>query len=1072
MKRTNSNWGRTIFPALFIVTIAVLLALPFRKSPAANPSLINSNFETQPFGLEGTVTGWTVSAHVADIAEGSTNGGSHSAALSAGGDFSNETLAQGFTTTNGQTYAVDFDAGIFGTRSGAPLQVRVEVLGAGTVLNQLVTPPEAGTFNPSSVSFQHYHFTFQANSSNSTIRFTGVGSGNGAADQVIDSVTITEVTQTQDDITICDAVTPFRDAVNDCFTLAPKPCFDAYAFFLPNADCQISYRECPNNPTSPLDGSDGFKYVFSPAGTFTENATNGTATLTGHLESSLHPGYGFDVNLTFTGRTNNPNGMGRDLPLSPSCYVPPFGTGGPIDPSTWHFYSFAGGTLTGTGNYTGAILDLTWTMKFFQVGPVPNSGSSGRNKAPGSSGWFTWTVRSQPTNRAFCLRSTSGANADFNFNCENPRKPGCEGVIGDFVWQDLNGNGCQDANEPGMQGVQVDLFSGCGNDKTLIGSTTTDQSGHYQFTGLCAGDYSVCFHTPSGFSHTINNNGCNIPGQSPSAVDSNCLSTCTDTTCCVCVTLPEDNTTNLTIDCGYIPNCALTVTKSCATPSPSATAGTFSCSSMKPISSISMIWNGSQTINIKAWRGQPGSVLLSTQNGITPGQKVTVSGYTGSPNDVVWEIFDSSSGNKIGASDFHLSCSDVDMNGPEDCGKAEGDGKGLSGFINTWIFAGMSGANGITIDCGNGGNGGGGAGTTCNITPGSNPDCTTAGKPNTLTFQYTGGGCAASNNPQSGKFICSGSVNTGAPVTISTTTSGLTISPTTVSPGGTFTVSAAAGKTFPAQTALRLSNTGGTENLSIHTSCSQILAVGNVFGDITLVGFNGKLGGNSVTYHYEVKNNGGTTLTNVFLTDNQLGQIAGPFSLTAGQTRTFDITTTVPNGTTTNVATASVQGGNCTATSNTVTVTVSPTPTPTPTPQTGNCTTNGKPNQLKLTYTGGSCASSQNSQGPPNFSMCQKFCCTEFNGGLTGSSPVHIIVSSSSTTPTATSQRFFEGDVATGSQFTVNSGSSTFGANTFFYIYEGGVLKQKVQMHTSCSAPLIRGETFGGVRLDDYAIVP
>ena len=44
-----------------------------------------------------------------------------------------------------------------------------------------------------------------------------------------------------------------------------------------------------------------------------------------------------------------------------------------------------------------------------------------------------------------------------------------------------------------------------------------------------------------------------------------------------------------------------------------------------------------------------------------------------------------------------------------------------------------------------------------------------------------------------------------------------------------------------------------------------------------------------------------------------------------------------------------------------------------------------------------------------------------------------------------------------------------FSTNTFFYIYEGGVLKQKVQMHTSCSAPLIRGETFGGVRLDDYS---
>jgi hypothetical protein len=208
------------------------------------------------------------------------------------------------------------------------------------------------------------------------------------------------------------------------------------------------------------------------------------------------------------------------------------------------------------------------------------------------------------------------------------------------------------------------------------------------------------------------------------------------------------------------------------------------------------------------------------------------------------------------------------------------------------------------------------------------------------------------------------------------------------------------------------------------------------------------------------------------LTDDKLGTIAGPFSLTAGQTKSFDAQAQVTQNTT-NTATASALGGACSATSGTVTVTLpSPTPTPTPTPQTGNCTTNGRPNQLKLTYTGGSCASSQNSQGPPNFSVCQKFCCTEFGGGLTGASPVHIIVSSSSTTPTTTSQRFFEGDATTNMQFTVMSGSSTFGANTYFFIYEGGVLKQKVQLHTSCSAPLIRGETFGGVRLDDYAIVP
>jgi len=54
--------------------------------------------------------------------------------------------------------------------------------------------------------------------------------------------------------------------------------------------------------------------------------------------------------------------------------------------------------------------------------------------------------------------------------------------------------------------------------------------------------------------------------------------------------------------------------------------------------------------------------------------------------------------NKIGESLFHLSCSDPDMNGPEDCGTRQGDGrKNDSKLINDWLFAGMAGK--LTLDC-------------------------------------------------------------------------------------------------------------------------------------------------------------------------------------------------------------------------------------------------------------------------------------------------------------------------------------------------------------------------------------
>src|SRR5207248_6044208 len=85
-----------------------------------------------------------------------------------------------------------FDSGIFGTGTGPDLQVNVQVLGNGTLLNQTVTPPEAGTFDPNAVVFQHYHFSFIANSAITTLRFTDIGTANANADTLLDSVAVVQ----------------------------------------------------------------------------------------------------------------------------------------------------------------------------------------------------------------------------------------------------------------------------------------------------------------------------------------------------------------------------------------------------------------------------------------------------------------------------------------------------------------------------------------------------------------------------------------------------------------------------------------------------------------------------------------------------------------------------------------------------------------------------------------------------------------------------------------------------------------------------------------------------------------
>jgi len=129
----------------------------------------------------------------------------------------------------------------------------------------------------------------------------------------------------------------------------------------------------------------------------------------------------------------------------------------------------------------------------------------------------------------------------------------------------------------------------------------------------------------------------------------------------------------------------------------------FVCS--RPIDALTMIWNGTESIRVVPHKGdasKPVAACMTNMdancNDVSVGEIVTVSGLTGSPNDIIWELFRVSNGTKLGNSDFHISCSDRDMDGAEDCGKAEGDGKGLSGFINEWIFEGMVDSDQV-LDC-------------------------------------------------------------------------------------------------------------------------------------------------------------------------------------------------------------------------------------------------------------------------------------------------------------------------------------------------------------------------------------
>jgi len=84
--------------------------------------------------------------------------------------------------------------------------------------------------------------------------------------------------------------------------------------------------------------------------------------------------------------------------------------------------------------------------------------------------------------------------------------------IGDFVWDDLNKDGIQDAGEPGVAGVSVRLFDGIFNS---LSGTTTDANGFYFFGSLDAGDYNIGVSLPAGFTFTL------LGAGSDDALDSN-----------------------------------------------------------------------------------------------------------------------------------------------------------------------------------------------------------------------------------------------------------------------------------------------------------------------------------------------------------------------------------------------------------------------------------------------------------------------------------------------------------------------------------------------------------------------
>jgi choice-of-anchor A domain-containing protein len=159
-------------------------------------------------------------------------------------------------------------------------------------------------------------------------------------------------------------------------------------------------------------------------------------------------------------------------------------------------------TLT-AGNY---IVGITLPTGYTATTTTANSSNPNSNTDSDNNGVSTvlGEVRTNYITLSFGAEPTDlgdGLNVNYTLDI------GLKGTssIGDYVWNDLDKDGIQDASEPGLKNVTVTLTFPNGS----TASTTTSSTGAYLFSNLGPGTYTVTFTTPTGKTITLQDQGGN-----------------------------------------------------------------------------------------------------------------------------------------------------------------------------------------------------------------------------------------------------------------------------------------------------------------------------------------------------------------------------------------------------------------------------------------------------------------------------------------------------------------------------------------------------------------------------------
>jgi Ca2+-binding RTX toxin-like protein/protocatechuate 3,4-dioxygenase beta subunit len=165
--------------------------------------------------------------------------------------------------------------------------------------------------------------------------------------------------------------------------------------------------------------------------------------------------------------------------------------------------------LDSAGNPTGrtAVTDVNGDYLFDNLAPgtyavrfVPNAATPFTKANVGSNDLIDSDADLTTGKTASITLTSGGDDRSLDAGVYRPA------TIGDFVFEDLDGDGQQDLGEPGVTGATVRLLNSDGTPVAGVATVTTGADGAYSFTGLAPGDYRVEV-TRTGFTPTQRDQG-------------------------------------------------------------------------------------------------------------------------------------------------------------------------------------------------------------------------------------------------------------------------------------------------------------------------------------------------------------------------------------------------------------------------------------------------------------------------------------------------------------------------------------------------------------------------------------